>query len=385
MTTEIYPCLLPFRSFTVLDSNDNPPLFHPLVISVSREYNQSVTDPIAAVRCTDLDEGSNAQLELEFAAGFNYSYSFSEQTGGQGEINASLVALSPPSEGLITFEIVCADSGNTSLSSTALVSILVSRECYSPQLSPMYHATFPEDIPTGTIVVRPSAQFDPLCPHEFHILYGQVGAFAINKTEGYIYVTNPLDFETLPAYEISISLISLTSTGAKSFTASVFITLTNVNDNSPVIEPALLTLTLPENTPVNHVIADYSCSDVDHDSLEFSKSGDLDAKFNLDGQGVLTLLNSLDFEVIRVYDLSISCYEVAASGTIHTTTAQLVVLVSAVNDNEPSFDQSTYTDTVSENTAIGTTVLSVSASDNDLTTPHNKVSYFHSMLLIVIY
>ena len=370
---------------TVLDSNDNPPLFHPLVISVSREYNQSVTDPIAAVRCTDLDEGSNAQLELEFAAGFNYSYSFSEQTGGQGEINASLVALSPPSEGLITFEIVCADSGNTSLSSTALVSILVSRECYSPQLSPMYHATFPEDIPTGTIVVRPSAQFDPLCPHEFHILYGQVGAFAINKTEGYIYVTNPLDFETLPAYEISISLISLTSTGAKSFTASVFITLTNVNDNSPVIEPALLTLTLPENTPVNHVIADYSCSDVDHDSLEFSKSGDLDAKFNLDGQGVLTLLNSLDFEVIRVYDLSISCYEVAASGTIHTTTAQLVVLVSAVNDNEPSFDQSTYTDTVSENTAIGTTVLSVSASDNDLTTPHNKVSYFHSMLLIVIY
>ena len=57
----------------------------------------------------------------------------------------------------------------------------------------------------------------------------------------------------------------------------------------------------------------------------------------------------------------------------------------AVNDNEPSFDQSTYTDTVSENTAIGTTVLSVSASDNDLTTPHNKVSYFHSMLLIVIY
>ena len=365
----------------VLDSNDNPPLFHPLVISVSREYNQSITDPIAAVRCTDLDEGDNALLELEFAAGFNYSYSISEQTGGQGEINASLVALSPPSEGLITFEIVCTDSGNISLSSTALVSILVSRECYSPQLSPMYHATFSEDIQKGTTVVNPSAQFDPLCPHEFHILSGQVGAFAINKTDGYIYVTSDLDFETLPAYEISISLISLTSTGAKSSTASVFITLTNVNDNSPVIEPALLTLTLPENTPVNHVVADYSCSDVDHDMLEFSKSGDLDAKFNLDGQGVLTLLNSLDFEDTRVYDLSVSCYEVAATGTIHTSTAQLVVLVSAVNDNEPTFDQSTYTDTVSENTAIGTTVLSVSASDNDLTTPHNKVRCVFSIFI----
>ena len=365
----------------VLDSNDNPPLFHPLVISVSLEYNQSIIDPIAVVRCTDLDEGNNARLKLEFAAGFNYSYSFSEQTGGQGEINASLVTLSPPSEGLITFEIVCTDSGNISLSSTALVSILVSRECYSPQLSPMYHATFSEDIPTGTTVVRPSAQFDPLCPHEFHILSGQVGAFAINKTEGYIYVSSPLDFETLPTYEISISLISLTSTGAKSSTASVFITLTNINDNSPVIEPALLTLTLSENTPVNHIVTGYSCSDVDNDMLEFSKSGDLDAKFNLDGQGVLTLLNSLDFEDIRIYDLSISCYEVAATGTIHTSTAQLVVLVSAVNDNEPSFDQSTYTDTVSENTAIGTTVLSVSASDNDLTTPHNKVSYLLSVLI----
>ncbi|KAI6653482.1 Protocadherin Fat 4-like [Oopsacas minuta] len=360
----------------LLDSNDNPPLFHPLVYSISRDSNQSITDPLAAISCTDPDIGINALLELSFPPGFNLSYAFSDQTGGQGEINASLIALSPPSEGVLTFDVHCTDSGNMSLFSTALVSIVISSECYIPQLFPIYHATISEDSVINSVVVNTSAQFDPLCPHEFFIVSGEIGAFAINKTKGDIYVLSSLDFETIPAYEIGISLISLTATGAKSSTATVFITITNVNDNSPVIEPSRLIVTYPEDTHNNQVIASYSCEDLDSDLVQFDiESGNEDLRFNLNGQGVLTLLNPLDYENIQVHDLFISCAELGGPGILHTTTAELTVLVSAVNDNEPSFDQTTYFDTVIENTAIGTMILLVSATDNDLTTPHNKTLF----------
>ena len=90
-----------------------------------------------------------------------------------------------------------------------------------------------------------------------------------------VYVTNPLECETLPAYEISISSnLSHSTVSTKSFTASA---VHNSHDTCaryrtrPVIEN-LLYLTITEsqnNTPdTNHVIADcYSCSDVDHDSV----------------------------------------------------------------------------------------------------------------------
>ena len=363
-------------SIVVEDANDNPPQFHPLAYSVSQDSNRSLSEPVAAIRCTDPDEGTNSNLQLSFQQGFNLSYALTNQVVGEGEINATLVALSAPSSGLTTFRIQCTDSGNVTLSSTAQVSILVSTECYGPQLTPMYHATLPEDTAIGTTVVNTSAQYDPLCPHQFHILSGEYGAFAINQTEGNIYTINSLDFETVPSYQIIISLISLTSTGAKSSTATVFLSLSDINDNSPIIEPALQTVTHAENTPVDQVIAALSCSDLDSgDALRLAiESGNGDSRFEIDEQGVLSLLNSLDFETTRVYDLSIICAEVGTVGLQHTSTAQLTVLVSAVNDNDPSFDLSVYTASIAENTPIGTTVLAVSATDRDLTTPHNKVS-----------
>ena len=362
-------------NIVIEDANDNPPQFHPLAYSVNRDSNQSFSGPVAEIRCTDPDEGVNSDLQLSFAFGFNLSYALADRVVGPGEINATLVALSAPSNGLTTFRMECSDSGNISLSSTAQVSILVSTECYGPLLSPIFRATFPEDKAVGETVVATSGLYDPLCPHQFHILSGESGAFAINRTEGNIYTTNLLDFETVPSYELVVSLISLTSTGAKSSTSTVFLSLTDINDNSPVIEPALQTVTHAENTLVGQVIAALSCSDLDSgDTLQLDiASGNEDSKFEIDGQG-LSLLNSLDFESTRVYELSIICFEVGTVGLRHTSTAQLTVLVSAVNDNEPSFDQSVYTDSVAENAPIGTTVLVVSATDRDLTTPHNKVS-----------
>ena len=365
----------------VEDANDNPPQFHPLAYSVNIDSNQSLSDPVTSIRCTDPDKGVNSDLKLRFTSGFNLSYAITDRFVGPGEINATLIALSAPANGLTTFQIECRDSGNISLFSTTHVSILVSTECYGPQLSPMYHATFPEDTAIGTTVVVTSGLYDPLCPHQFHILSGEYGAFAINQTEGNIYTTNPLDHETVPSYQIIVSLISLTSTGAKSSTSTVFLSLLDVNDNSPVIDPLLQIVTHAENTAVGQMIAPISCSDLDSgDMLRLEiQSGNEDSKFEINGQPgqeILSLLNSLDFESARVYELSIICFEVGPVGLEHTSTAQLTVLVSAVNDNDPSFDLHIYSSSVDENTAIGTTVLVVSATDRDLTTPHNKVSCY---------
>ena len=82
--------------------------------------------------------------------------------------------------------------------------------------------------------------------------------------------------------------------------------------------------------------------------------------------------NDIDREVIDRYLLSIM---VADSGAVPLSdTIELEVLVIDVNDENPTFSQSVYTETILESRGVNTVVLIVSAIDND-TSENNQITY----------
>jgi hypothetical protein len=70
---------------------------------------------------------------------------------------------------------------------------------------------------------------------------------------------------------------------------------------------------------------------------------------------------SLDYETKKEYSFKI----VAKDGGNETTTAEVTIYVTDVNDNEPRFEKNPYTESFAENLNTGHIVGTVKANDDD--------------------
>lgn len=96
-----------------------------------------------------------------------------------------------------------------------------------------------------------------------------------------------------------------------------------------------------------------------------------------EASGVLTLSSNttLDYESQAKFDLYI--FAVASNNQLlESNEFHLTIQLVDVNDNSPKFSTSQYNFTVRENSAIGTSIGRVSASDADGTTTNNRITYY---------
>ena len=187
----------------------------------------------------------------------------------------------------------------------------------------------------------------------------RVGAFAIDAATGQITVADSaqLDFETTPVFNLTVTV---TDAGGLSDTAAVTVNLTNVNED-PTASDA--TFSLAENSADGTVVGSVSASDPDAgDTLSYAiTGGDPSRGVRIDAAtGQITVADSaqLDFETTPVFNLTVT---VTDAGGLSDTAA---VTVNLTNVNEdPTASDATFS--LAENSADGTVVGSVSASDPD--------------------
>jgi len=95
--------------------------------------------------------------------------------------------------------------------------------------------------------------------------------------------------------------------------------------------------------------------------------GDPGSYFNISSStGKITTARNLNFEEAQSYSLTVEARD--SSSPINSQLASLShvdVIVTPLNEHAPAFSQSSYNVTISENTATGTTVVSITATDND--------------------
>uniref|UniRef100_A0A8C2FE03 Cadherin domain-containing protein n=1 Tax=Cyprinus carpio TaxID=7962 RepID=A0A8C2FE03_CYPCA len=154
------------------------------------------------------------------------------------------------------------DGGEPALSSSVEVPIMVVNKAMPVFEKAFYSLEIPENIPLLTPVVHIQANDSEGPRIVYTITEGDpLNQFSINFNTGVIQVVKPLDFETHPAYKLSVRATD-SLTGAK---AEVFVDviLEDVNDNPPVFHCKLYNASLSEASVIGTSVLQVSATDTD--------------------------------------------------------------------------------------------------------------------------
>ncbi|XP_050411819.1 protocadherin Fat 4 [Patella vulgata] len=182
-------------------------------------------------------------------------------------------------------------------------------------------------------------------------------------TDGIITVRERLDYLRQSVYNIPI----IADDGILQGEALAVISVDDVNNNAPTFNPSNVTVRVLESMPKELVFYTAKATDLDpgiNGQIEYRLLSS-DAKFNLNVSGALAFNTALDREVEDSYDLVIIAVDNATTSAL-TGTLSLTVNVIDVNDQTPSLSNQLSEVIVNRGDAPGTTVLTVTATDNDI-------------------
>ncbi|XP_013393116.1 protein dachsous [Lingula anatina] len=192
--------------------------------------------------------------------------------------------------------------------------------------------------------------------------------FQIDTMSGLITTSKPIDCEVDSQPRLLVQAMD-SGSPPLSATATVIITIRDVNDNQPAFDQSFYNVSIPEDTAAHTCILTVSASDPDcgvnaqvtyliATSLGFQHPGDLDIQ---NGTGKICITRQLDFERKSSYEFPVMAQDLDGL----QTTAMVKVTIIDVNDNRPVFYPQVYHKNVEEDSAIGTTVVLVTAQDRD--------------------
>uniref|UniRef100_A0A8B9YID4 Protocadherin beta 7 n=1 Tax=Bos mutus grunniens TaxID=30521 RepID=A0A8B9YID4_BOSMU len=379
------PCVLPFQllmekpfeifraKLWVRDINDHSPVF--LDREILLKILESTTPGAAFLLQSAQDSDIGTNNVRNYTISPNAYFHISVHNGADGIIYPELVLDRPldreevPELSLI---LTALDGGSPPRSGTTLVRILVlDINDNAPEfVQPLYKVQLCEDSPVGSLVVTVSARdLDTGSNGEivyafFYATERILNTFQINPTSGSVYLKAELNYEVIQTYTLTIQA---KDGGGLSGKCTVVIQVTDINDNPPELLMSSLTSPIQENS-LETVVAVFRIRDRDSGNnakMVCSIQDDLPFVLKPSVENYYTLVTDspLDREERAEYNITIT---VTDMGTPRLKTEHnITVLVSDVNDNAPTFTQTSYTLWVRENNSPALHIGSVSATDTD--------------------
>lgn len=196
----------------------------------------------------------------------------------------------------------------------------------------------------------------------YRIVSGSDGKFSVDSESGVIYTEAQLDRETKSLFILNVSSYD-GGLPANVAYCTVYINISDVNDNYPVFENTQNEVFVIETAAIGTSVARVLASDADLSDagkINFSLSSDT---FTIDTQtGIVRTIAPLDREITDKYTLMV----VATDTGGHSSNTSLLVSVGDVNDNFPIFlTSSPLTIDVFEKTANGSIIAITEAVDKD--------------------
>lgn len=349
------------------DFNDNAPTF------VSRNRVDIMEDepvgfPVLHIRATDQDSKDNGRVTYILNAGnaegrFDLDY------------DTGILTITKPLDREKTshyqLNVTASDHGQPQKSAVQAIEVfIVDVNDNSPKFSQaIYRANVSEGSSPGTHVIRvTAADMDHGSNGNLtYIIPAGIGdnKFRINPSTGEIRTVATLDREEKEEYSLTI-YVRDGSFPALYDTASVLVSLTDINDHAPEFRDSCYPLRVPENTDlsvIHTVLATDRDSGLNGEVTYSIVGGDSGNKFNIDSYTGQLSSKPLDRETRGKYFLVITAEDRGAPP--QKGVCNITITVEDQNDNDPQFSQNKYTMTVPENTPLDTTVLQVQARDKD--------------------
>uniref|UniRef100_A0A8C5X3F2 FAT atypical cadherin 4 n=1 Tax=Malurus cyaneus samueli TaxID=2593467 RepID=A0A8C5X3F2_9PASS len=200
------------------------------------------------------------------------------------------------------------------------------------------------------------------------------GLFSINEQTGAISLTGPLDINA-GSYQVEILASDM---GVPQLSSNFILTVSvhDVNDNPPVFDQLSYEVTILESEPVNSRFFKVQASDKDsgvNGEIAYSIiEGNAGDAFGIFPDGQLYIKSELDRELQERYVLLVVASDRAVEPL--NATVNVTVILEDVNDNRPLFNSTTYVFYFEEEQRGGSYVGKINAVDKDFG-PNGEVRY----------
>ncbi|KAK2823089.1 hypothetical protein Q7C36_019689 [Tachysurus vachellii] len=382
-------CLLPLEAITenplqlhrfeieIQDINDNSPVFQ------NKENSLNIAESVAPgarfrlESAQDPDVGSNSLRTYTLSK--NDHFVLDVKIAKDGSRVPELVlekSLDREKQSIVSLTLTALDGGKPARSGTTKISVRVlDTNDNAPVFEKaQYDEQISENTAPGVVVLTVKAiDLDEGANKEMSYSFGPhtpdtlSNLFYVDKDTGEIKVKNNIDYETDRSFDFDIVARDKGSPPMEGV-CSVHFDILDVNDNAPEIILKSAPSPVREDAPSGTVVALISAKDLDngdngHVGLTLLPGTPFSLKTSSSNHYTLITDQKLDRELNSAYTVVIVA---ADSGSPQLTSKQeILVNVLDVNDNAPVFTQPSYVVHVKENSAAGSILCSVSASDPD--------------------
>uniref|UniRef100_A0A8C5SWR8 Cadherin domain-containing protein n=1 Tax=Laticauda laticaudata TaxID=8630 RepID=A0A8C5SWR8_LATLA len=373
----------------VVDCNDHAPSFTRSSYLSNFNENLPPGSSVLSVKATDSDSGENGFVTYNIANQKMVPFVIDPFTG---VISTTKLMDYELMQRLYSLRIWASDSGSPFRHQTEVyVSLFLNNLNDNVPVFEKINCngSIPWDLPIGHSVFTVSAiDRDELNPIKYEIKSGnEEQFFELNPVSGVISLRAHFkDFHYQSFLPISYAL-KISATDGNNSASPACINITDedsslntylINRHAPQFDHTFpRSIDILETTPVNSTIAQLTAIDSDAGfngkMVYVISSGNEESCFDIDTEmGLLLVLSPLDHERTSFYVLNITVYDLGSPQK--STWKLLAVNVLDVNDNAPTFLQSTYLIPIPEDIRMGTTVAVLTANDAD-TDDNSRVKY----------
>ncbi|XP_061786350.2 protocadherin gamma-A11-like [Nerophis lumbriciformis] len=330
---------------TVLDANDNVPVFSQAVYKASLPENSPPDTIVINVSATDADEGVNGEVSYEFghvSEDVEKLFSIDRKVGAIGVIG------NVDYESTSSYEIRIKAKDGLGLSSYAKVIIYITDVNDN---APVIHLeslsnSIPENVSPGTEVGiinvqdRDSEKNGQVrCSIQQNVPFKLVPSI---KNYYSLVTTGQLDRELVSDYNITISATDEGSPPLSS-SKSIHLSVADINDNPPVFEEQSYSAYVSENNKAGSTLCSVSARDPDwrqNGTVMYSllaaevNSAPVSSYVSVNGDtGVIHAVRSFDYEYLRSFKVHVMARDNGSPPL--SSNVSVSVFISDVNDNSP--------------------------------------------------
>ncbi|XP_008064553.1 protocadherin gamma-A6 [Carlito syrichta] len=363
---------------TVLDVNDNAPVFTQPVYRVSVPENLPVGTPVLSINATDQDEGVHAEVKYSFVK-ISQTFRLNVLTG---EISTS-ANLDYEESSFYELDVEAQDRPGLRDRAKVLITILDVNDNVPEMVVTSGSRTIAENAPPGTVIALFQVYDQDSGPNGLVMCsIPESLPFELEKSVDNYYrlvTTTVLDREVVSLYNITVTA---TDKGAPPLSAEMLVSLNvaDTNDNPPTFPHSSYSVYIPENNPRGASI--FSVDAFDPDSNENALVSYSLAEDTLQGEplssyvsinsntGVLYALCSFDYEQFQELQLLVTASDSGNPPLSSNVSLRLFVLDQ--NDNVPEIlypavptDGSTGVELAPRSAEPGYLVTKVVAVDRD--------------------
>ncbi|KAM5170547.1 protocadherin Fat 4-like [Mantella aurantiaca] len=371
----------------ILDINDNYPIFpvtDPEIKIIELLASPGVRFPLPSAK--DLDVGKNGVRH--YSLNQNPYFSLSEKYRSDGTLIAELVLeknLDREEKSEHNLILSAIDGGEPPRSGSTQINIIVlDFNDNAPVFDQaIYKIGLLENLPLKTLVMKlnvtdldEGANSEILYSFDDHTLDSAKDIFELNEITGEIFLKGHVDYESADLYELFVKAVDKGSPRREG-RCVVKIEVQDVNDNIPEIVFTSKNNKVLENAPLGTVVGFITIRDRDSDKngeVKLQISPNLPFKCQpISNRFTLVTSGYLDREKVSQYSITLVASDLGSPSL--SSQAIIIINVSDVNDNAPTFLQSAYNAFISENNEPGRLLCTISAGDPD-EGDNAKLSYF---------